>query len=1112
MVVLLYKSGIPVDLTAEFSNLFFDIEGFLIEFTYQKNDIHFRYNYHFKSDFNDRDIKRTDLTDGYYVENEFLRYLEHSLIGNNSTPIPTCSDLIKYHKFDFSNYYAKATDSISVDVTNFDSPYELFYDRKRYAFSIENNVDGNGVRSYSEPILDGFEEIDYKLRLPSSFTPSIIPIPSQLNSAGYHFFKKNLGDFINTISSNEEKRKLKKIVILTIFKIRYIIKDIFPNLILNSGFTQDDVDNISNNPTIELSGDPENLLKELMFSLKKSWGYYYDANSSLPHKNSLPTFFNSFSQYSDYEYYYLGLRSFYDNTYKIPRELSLYSKKNKYYRIIHMLPINALSILPIDDVKNILLSYIKKGRVNEGTEQFIVRLVLSVANNNADNFLDFLIKKENGINTNFECIYNLLDDARIERIPVASWFADEKTNRMAFVYAVNELWKLSNYNLEGTNQEINEQSYFLNDGINYYKKDNNHLKSVVLECGRLSSVNSGNPAMPLQTNTWVDYETEKKLKKEFVTINKNVTITNLYLSSSGNYLGPAPSLDMNYKVPTDYHLYQPITLIGHQADDRVIVPNKSPIPAFLFYYSDDFERILKVDAQIALTVNIGIEVVLFFTLGGVTQLRHLQHLKYITKIRGALSGTIPVGEEVLVWAGLEAGTQTTSITASMIYSLGQYNAEILPTETERKAREEANKAFLYMTLAFAGGTAICRYKAVQAAEYALIDMAGTATMNPVVKSVMQTLVNQNVDAVLSFGDRITNLSLNEANVIITRYTSYSPELKKVFYRDFGHIKNTNTDFWNALNKVSSLDNYEELRNLNILERNEKIIFSSNNLTESYIKYYSDVDLRPVIERIRFEERIKFFNDFNEVSDDWFEILKAKPDAINRWKGLTNAGKEFAKQKPEKWLYVYDRMYENLEKGIRLLEADILNRFGQKGLDLVNEVESTALQYISSGVGVNQMKIRDILFSGMKDKVTGETSTFFRNFSGDDFNDNGVYDIFMNGIYENQSSSACFPNLKRKIDDIIAFKHKNNYNMQDLSYFGNTGLRPGAHAEIRALDDLAKKTFDANVPTDEVFDAWLKNNVLGYNRNIQGGVNQEKVIMHTCADCFHILDLVTFIKL
>ena len=156
--------------------------------------------------------------------------------------------------------------------------------------------------------------------------------------------------------------------------------------------------------------------------------------------------------------------------------------------------------------------------------------------------------------------------------------------------------------------------------------------------------------------------------------------------------------------------------------------------------------------------------------------------------------------------------------------------------------------------------------------------------------------------------------------------------------------------------------------------------------------------------------------------------------------------------------------------------------------------------------------KDILIAGMKDKVTGVSSKYLNNFSGYDFNKGGDYDIFINAPISNPN--ACFPNLKRKIHDLINFKHRDNYRMTDSDYFKNAGKYPGSHAEIRALDDLAEKKFpnySEDFPTDAIFDAWLKNDVLGYNRNIEFGVGQQKVIMHTCVDCFHILDLVTFIK-
>ncbi|MCC9066379.1 hypothetical protein [Flavobacterium piscisymbiosum] len=879
MVVLLYKSGIPVKLTNNFSELKFDIEGFLIEFTYktviEKNIINTKYLFYNKSSFKTADKKRSDLTDGFYDEKQFLKYIE-----NTGPNIPLGSDMIYKHKFNFHNFIAKAGAPISVSVTNFDAPYDLFYDRKKYDFTIENTIDNRGVRSYSDGILDGFETIDYKLRLPSNFTSSTIPVSiSPLNKPGSYFYAKNLGDFIDRYTNNDDKRKRKKIVMLIIFKIREIIDDIFPNLLMHS--TSESVLEATANDIDTDLGKLSNL-EQMLFLLKKSWGYYYDPKSSLPHRRTLPTIFNEQSSYADLEYYYIGLVSFYQKTYKIPHALSTFPQETKYEYLLEILPINAISALPIEIIKKTILFFIKLRNITETEEQFIVRLVLSVAQNQANAFLDFLLKIENGVNTNFDCLFQMLDDARIERIPIASWIADEKTNRMAFIYAVYELWKVSKYNLLNVSQEVNTESFFFTDGNNYYKYQNGHLKSIVLECGRISSVNSDDPAMPLQTNTWVNYITDKTLKKELVTINKKVSTTNLYLSTDGHYLGDAPSLDKNESIPNEYHLYQSITLIGHQADDRTILPNNQPIPAFLFYYSDDFKRLLKIDAKIALAVTIGIEVVLFFTFGGITQLKYLQHLKYLTKIRAALSGELIASEEILVWTGLEAGSFTTSITAATIYSLGQYNATLLPTEEQRMAREQANKAFLYIALAFGGGTIYCRYKAVTAAEYALIDLAGTVAMPAEVKSVMQTLLGDKVNDVVSFETKLSTLpQLENTNLITTRYANYSDDLKRAFYRDFGEIKNTETKFWNSLNKTSTLDNWEELKQLDVLERNEISVISNTARSSAYKNFYNEIPTRYILERAQINGRLSFLDTFGN-KDLYFDKFVQNPQKISEF--------------------------------------------------------------------------------------------------------------------------------------------------------------------------------------------------------------------------------------
>ncbi|UFH35068.1 hypothetical protein [Flavobacterium acetivorans] len=198
---------------------------------------------------------------------------------------------------------------------------------------------------------------------------------------------------------------------------------------------------------------------------------------------------------------------------------------------------------------------------------------------------------------------------------------------------------------------------------------------------------------------------------------------------------------------------------------------------------------------------------------------------------------------------------------------------------------------------------------------------------------------------------------------------------------------------------------------------------------------------------------------------------------------------------------------NFKKWNRLSDAEILSKFGQEGLDLVHEVEAFALNHISLATSKAQLADRDIIISGMWDINTGKKSDYFHNFSKQECQRvGGDYELYLENM---------FPNLKKRVDDVKAFR-KENYNLEDVRFRKNPGEFPGAHAEVRALDNLAKKRFkyefENNIPiTDEVFDAWLKNDVLGYNRNIELGVGQIKVGMHTCADCFHILDLVTFIK-
>ena len=95
MVVILYKSGIAVNLTENFHDLLFHVEGFILQFSYYYNSTSTkRYVYYSKSQFIEIDQKISNLTDGYYDEKQFLKYIE-----NVGPDIPTATDMILKHQY-----------------------------------------------------------------------------------------------------------------------------------------------------------------------------------------------------------------------------------------------------------------------------------------------------------------------------------------------------------------------------------------------------------------------------------------------------------------------------------------------------------------------------------------------------------------------------------------------------------------------------------------------------------------------------------------------------------------------------------------------------------------------------------------------------------------------------------------------------------------------------------------------------------------------------------------------------------------------------------------------------------------------------------------------------
>ena len=1120
----------------------FDDEGVLLSFLYKDRS----YNYRGTFYLNDKEANENNVK--YYDDIEFKEYKQ----GNR---------FLKDVSF-FLFESAKINDTVKVKALTPESPFTECYKQTTYDFIVQNeNHYYLDHGQFPNPTIGG-DKVYYLAYDNNNILAPFYPVGS--------FYKENFSDNIVSLNiSNSHKRYYAQLMTKICWKISWIRNDILDKLAYqNISYIEYAMQSkiLENNDT---DYNELGISDKLIGQLIKDWGYLF--SDGILASKIFPTALTEEFIAS----YYTNLRNFY-NSLEFMDESTLFPKDSEGFplnkvngvrltnvfneiknvegnrRLIHL-----LSILPSDSMslfspalrleildkllkckqiyedkskvistQDIIIGAFVPGYIlfaEDNTSVFTEKDVLNLIStfntdyNNSNILLDHLLNVEiydEKQITKFERLYQLLNDVRT----IAGISTDSENNRYELTKVVHEIWKKSKYCFfsvppSGLNANgVNPECYFLNEGQNYYNVIYDNDGNVT--SGAEPIIEFSPVEKSLGYKQGIDFKPDELDKK-------NVKVHRYkYDIEFNNYdtHGYGMNQTQEKKLFAEYHLYQTISLQGYKIDEDL--QNSNPnielanIPAFLFYYYNDYDKIKNLDATISLFIEITLEVGLFFGTGGASAITNLRHLRHISKLRfiTKAGNAYTVSQEaVLAWKGLESASETISMTSGVIYSILNYQATVGDDPFKRKL------SYFFMAFAFASvGTSIfSRRKITKLADEILENIppghplrtpAPGASMSAwdffnIVKNRQTTLINQ-------ANNLISGLNLPAANkqIILDFFNTLTDSEKTAFHFDF---KNLVTTDW-AKFSDNALQAWKDLRLANIAEATNLNIITKPQKVAAITQFYSNIALRNILEPLPFNKRWRFLDDFGNQTTDWFNTLVSKPEAVNRWLNLTESGKLIAKQKPEKWLYVYDRLYENIPKAIRLSNAEILQQFGQKGLDLVNEVETFALNHI---INLSKKQLnKDILISGMKDKITGVSSDFFHNFSGSDFNKGGIYDVFINGSINNPNT--CFPNLKKKIQDLIEFKHPNNYRMTDSNYFKNSGPKPGAHAEIRALDDLAKKKFpnyQTNPPSDELFNSWLRNDVLGYNRNIQRGVGQQDVIMHTCVDCFHILEFVNFIR-
>ncbi|WP_158728095.1 MULTISPECIES: hypothetical protein [unclassified Flavobacterium] len=891
--VAILRDGRPVR-TLLYDNPLFDIDGFLVEFTKGGNPPEV-YRYLQQSDFKIEDRKKSNL-EGYYNESIYLKYIQ------KVDPVPSIDLLTKYN---FEKDLATEREDITVSTVDFNEPFNYFYNNKEFTFKIELAIDNKGIRNYLKPIIEDLKLIDYKIN--TGTTVGVVTLNNQSNNPGGYFYKKNFGDFVNAWTiSDIQKSRFKKIMSLIIFKIRRINEKIIPIIANNTHFFDKEMqvaDGIIayNDPIYGLTD-----LEKLLFDLKRGWGYYYAPldPTAFPLKENFDAVFNSLSTYDDYFKYYTGLVNFYNTCYRT-KNLATYRSDEKLRYLLQILPSSALGILPYP----LIIAAIKglmKSVLDQDLQRFMVRLVLSVTTVHANEFLDFLLEKEDGNRTNFQHIYDSLTDARLERYTIVNWFVNEQTNRKYYAFAIYELWKVSRYNNEynAPATGVNTNWYFYTHPSEINKKSFHELKftsntSVTSNGGLFTS----------------------KTKYSSQTNDKNIVIKEIYTEASivSTPVGfsPGPNREIVKEIGI-YHLFQPISFSGFESNLDLLIPQKAIVPAFLFHFIEEYDRLVDFDAKISLAINLTLDVLLLYFTGGASILRDLRYLQYTTDVGVAMTGPTTAMNVVEVWRGLEAGSQVFTLTAG---SLAQINHYLITTENnaeKKKILEGTQKVFICLIFIGAGASIVTRMKAVREAEnvLGLIDalppgVASGLTADAI--SLLKTLKGQKAVSLTLFGNRLNTLDLaGVTNTIAPKYQLLTDAQKLLFWKDFSHIDDINDiALWRKLNSgmgsTGALDgsyvkNWLDLTEKGIaLEARTLDFITNQKRVNAIIKFYDEPALKNVLQPLSYVTRLKFVDYFGDISSDLFNKFIQKPEKITEFINVDGAKRLFLKSNKHFWL-------------------------------------------------------------------------------------------------------------------------------------------------------------------------------------------------------------------
>jgi hypothetical protein len=305
---------------------------------------------------------------------------------------------------------------------------------------------------------------------------------------------------------------------------------------------------------------------------------------------------------------------------------------------------------------------------------------------------------------------------------------------------------------------------------------------------------------------------------------------------------------------------------------------------------------------------------------------------------------------------------------------------------------------------------------------------------------------------------------------------------------------------------------KKIKNELYIIRNEEEIVKTIIRTQAKVRLNKYPALKDELEIIISKNL--FYDTFYNAEEVFIRRLSNNPKYIEKWNNFNEVERTIAKL--DKWKSIENEIinirHEKLYERINLkpvLESDyILDTYGQHSSNLVNFIEAKVQELLPTFTSNNEIRQYQLL-AGMIDDE-GLMSSFFTNYPKEQLITGKEFDKYVNnfGINFDPNEPYMNPNFRQRFLQTSSKRNEGLYNLEVAEDIVFTGKHMAMHAECRALNDLSVKKFGNVFVEPRIYDEWLKT-IKGYNRNFLG--NNGKVIMHTCADCYYLTDLITFIK-